>query len=83
MTGRELYERYAGWKASYRWEGEIAIGTVVGYDEDSLIMAVEEGSKGWQNPDTAREFVEDSWKDHEKGFLFVTEKDILPREGKI
>ena len=83
MTGRELYERYAGWKASTFWEGETCIGTVVGYDEDSLIMAVEEGSKGWQKLYTAREFVEDSWKDYKKGFLYVGVEDILPKEGKI
>lgn len=83
MEGKELYKMYAGRKASYLWNGETNTGTIVGYDKDSLIMAVEEGFKGWQNLYTAREFVEDSWKDHKNGFFYVGVEDILPREGKI
>lgn len=80
MEGKELYKKYAGRKASCFWDDEFTIGTVVGYDKEDLIMAVEEGDNGWWFGDEYSEFVEDSWIDNKKGFLYIDEGCILPEE---
>ena len=72
---------YAGRKASCLWKnGETATGTVVGYDEEDLVMAVEEGDNGLWALDGYSEFVEDSWIGNKKGFLYINEECILPEE---
>jgi hypothetical protein len=49
MTGKELYEKYAGYKAN---DG-IKKGIVCGYTlDDTLIIAITNGTKGWSKRET-------------------------------
>lgn len=70
MTGAELYEKHKGREAR---EGMYQ-GIVCGHGENYMIMAVTNGSFGW-NPASYDNII--THKDNEDGFWTVREKDLI------
>lgn len=76
MAGKAQYRTYQGNKASIENRNGKFVGTVCGHYHSYMIMAVEEGPDGWKPGKDIKPGIE-IMKDNPKGYLFVTEKDVL------